>query len=134
MSAPSKDDVYAELRRKGIRAIRVDERIAPVVRKGLRGLRKRDIVLFALVAIVIATVAWVVSGKATRERTALPDPSVDAILADADVQERMRKAIEERKALEATCRKRFVERVKEGTLTKEAANQMFRAMGMEEIK
>lgn len=42
MSAPTKDAVYSELRRRGIRPIHVTERIAPVVRIGFRGLRKRE--------------------------------------------------------------------------------------------
>lgn len=61
MSAPSKDDVYAELRRQGIRAIRVDERIAPVVRKGLRGLRKRDWSIIITVAVALIALAVILS-------------------------------------------------------------------------
>lgn len=60
MAAPSKDDVYNELRRQGIRAIRVDERIAPVVRRGFRGLRKREWSFVACVAIVVFAVAGAV--------------------------------------------------------------------------
>ena len=41
MSAPSKDDVYSELRKRGIRAIKVQERIQPVVKRGFGGLRIR---------------------------------------------------------------------------------------------
>lgn len=54
MSAPSKDDVYAELRRQGIRAIKVTERIAPIVRRGFRGLRKRDWLLVGGILLVVA--------------------------------------------------------------------------------
>ena len=42
MSAPGKDDVYAALRKRGIRAIKVSERIVPIERKGFRGLRFRE--------------------------------------------------------------------------------------------
>jgi len=54
MSAPCKDDVYKALRERGIRAIRVTERIQPIVRKGFSGLRKRD---WSLVAVGICAVA-----------------------------------------------------------------------------
>lgn len=53
MSAPTKDDVYAALRERGIRAIRVTERIAPVVHRGFAGLRKRDWSLIAAVVLVL---------------------------------------------------------------------------------
>ena len=55
MAAPDKDSVYAALRRRGIRAIKVSERVEPVVRKGFAGLRKRDWALLA--AAVAATIA-----------------------------------------------------------------------------
>lgn len=59
MAAPSKDDVYAELRRQGIRAIRVDERIVPIVRRGFRGLRKRDwLLIIASVLTVLGCAAF----------------------------------------------------------------------------
>ena len=64
MSAPTKDDVYAELRRQGIRPIRVEERIAPIVRKGFSGLRKRDWALIAaIVAVLLVALYFVLSGS-----------------------------------------------------------------------
>ena len=54
MSAPSKDDVYSELRKRGIRAIKVQERIQPVVKRGFGGLRKRDWTVIAVIAALIA--------------------------------------------------------------------------------
>lgn len=55
MTAPNKDAVYDELRKQGIRAIRVEERIAPVVmKKGLRGLRRRDWLIIASVTSLCA--------------------------------------------------------------------------------
>lgn len=56
ISAPTKDAVYSTLRSRGIRAIRVEERIAPVIKKGLRGLRNRDwcALILAVVAISVA--------------------------------------------------------------------------------
>ena len=58
ISASSKDEVYAALRQQGIRAIRVDERITPVVRKGFKGLRKRDwlVIVGGLAAVLLITV------------------------------------------------------------------------------
>lgn len=58
MSAPTKDAVYDALRKQGIRPIRVDERIAPVVRCGFRGLRKRDWAVVG-VGLILATVGVV---------------------------------------------------------------------------
>lgn len=72
MDAPTKDDVYAALRERGIRAIRVTERIAPVVHRGFAGLRRREwmIVVLSIVALV-AVVAIVVSGSSSKR------PAVD---------------------------------------------------------
>ena len=54
MNAPDKDSVYQELRKRGIRAIRVTERITPIVRKGFAGLRRRDWgLIFGGVAFVV---------------------------------------------------------------------------------
>lgn len=55
MGAPDKDTVYAELRKRGIRAIKVTERITPVVRNGFSGLRKRDwaIIIGGILAIIL---------------------------------------------------------------------------------
>ena len=66
IAAPDKDSAYAELRKRGIRAIRVTERIRPIVRKGLSGLRKRDIVCLVLCAVCLAVFAWFI---ATRSAT-----------------------------------------------------------------
>jgi len=69
MSAATKDDVYAALREKGIRAIRVTERVAPVVRRGFRGLRKRDWSLIAA-GLVLLTVVAVAAARTTTRRFA----------------------------------------------------------------
>lgn len=61
MSAPSKDDVYAELRRKNIRPIRVDERIAPIVKRGFKGLRKREWIALAAIVMAAIAFAWVLA-------------------------------------------------------------------------
>ena len=60
MAAPSKDAVYEELRKQGIRAIRVEERVVPVVRRGFKGLRCRDwaILLILVSAMVVMTVLF----------------------------------------------------------------------------
>jgi hypothetical protein len=66
MQAPSKDDVYAALRQRGIRAIKVTERIQPIVKSGFGGLRKRDWAVIALAALVLvaAVVFYVFSSGA----------------------------------------------------------------------
>lgn len=66
MAASDKDSVYAELRKKGIRAIKVTERIQPVVRKGLAGLRKRDIICLAVIGLLLAVGAVVLSRRMTK--------------------------------------------------------------------
>lgn len=142
--APSKDDAYAQLRKQGIRPIRVTERIVPVVRRGFKGLRKRDIVCIVVVALTIAAIAWIVATQRTRHsalstpqfssHSALEDVSPEMLAVSPEAREQLKRAIEERKAIEQKCREDFIERVKKGTMTKEAANEMFRAMGMEELK
>lgn len=57
IQAASKDEAYAKLRAQGIRPMRVTERIVPVVRRGLRGLRKRDILTIVLAALLLSGVA-----------------------------------------------------------------------------
>ena len=57
MASPDKDTVYAQLRKRGIRAIKVTERITPVVRKGFAGLRKRDWLLIVCGAFAIVVCA-----------------------------------------------------------------------------
>ena len=63
MTASCKDDVYAELRKHGIRAIKVEERIVPIERKGFSGLRKRDWFLIALLFAVLLGFSFLVIGK-----------------------------------------------------------------------
>lgn len=237
MAAPDKDSVYAELRRQGIRAIKVTERIQPVVRRGLRGLRKRDWMIVALIAfmvalVVVAVVLYASSGESQRSpetpqaiheatlaseissqvaQIAQPRPRhfltlpnnldlsmvfthphevylahfampgigtdevtsmTDAIVRDfydnlgaaivirdgepASVSElkrivagmkddarkyltvpdgmaKMGAWLEERQTMERDYRQQFVSRVKSGNMTKEEANEMFRAMGLREI-
>ena len=73
MSAPDKDSVYSELRSRGIRAIKVTERIAPVVRRGFSGLRKRDWTLAAVVVLALVGAAlWFLRDEGPAE-TQVPD-------------------------------------------------------------
>lgn len=69
MGAPDKDSVYAALRERGIRAIKVAERIQPVVRKGFKGLRKRDVLCLVLCALCIAGVVWFFATRKARRAT-----------------------------------------------------------------
>lgn len=57
--ATDKDSAYTELRGKGIRPMKVVEKIVPVVKKGIRGLRKRDITAIVVVGVVVAIAASV---------------------------------------------------------------------------
>jgi len=61
IQSPSKDEAFAALRKQGIHPIRVTERIQPIVRKGFRGLRKRDLWLLFLVVLFLVSVVAIVS-------------------------------------------------------------------------
>ena len=78
MGAPSKDDVYSELRRQGIRPIRVDERIVPVVKKGFRGLRKRDWSLVLVFVCGLAVLLWY-AGSNSRATVGVPADKSPAV-------------------------------------------------------
>lgn len=85
MSAPTKDAVYAELRQRGIRAIKVTERIQPIVRRGLSGLRKRDIALIVSGAVIIAALAatsswWLNRPAVAGRRTLSPAPASRTVI------------------------------------------------------
>lgn len=68
IESPDKDTAYAELRKRGIRAIRVVERVAPVVRGGFGGLRKRDWFVIAAVGVAVAAaIALVVATRGTTD-------------------------------------------------------------------
>lgn len=74
LCAPTKDAVYSTLREKGIRAIKVSERIQPLVRKGFAGLRKRDWTLAVGCCLVLFAIGYVFilqSGKGNSGRARL---------------------------------------------------------------
>lgn len=83
MTAPDKDSVYAELRKRGIHAIKVYERIAPIVRKGFAGLRKRDWSIIAIGLIAVGV------GFALLDDA--PEGEVDSRIASAFAEPRPRK-------------------------------------------
>jgi len=232
MAAPDKDSVYDALRKQGIRAIKVTERIRPVVRNGFAGLRKRDwsligVVVCAAVAIVafvilrqrpvVTSTMPVVGGDQTvvissgvvqiaqprpRKWIRLPEgfkpskvfryshevylakfaipgvasgdakltPAISQdfydhlnsgiIIAEGDSSEvadlkrivagmkddarkyltmpngieKLSLWLQERQAMESGYRQQFAERVKDGKLSKDDANDVFRAMGLEVIQ
>lgn len=135
MSAPSKDDVYAALRERGIRAIKVTERIVPVVRNGLKGLRKRDLFLLLAVALVLGSIVWWLFVRSVEPQPIVRDAEqVEKLAPDPMSKEVLMRLLAERKAKEEECRAALVKRVKEGTLSKEVANGIFKAMGLEELK
>lgn len=136
IKSASKDDAYAELRKQGIRPIKVAERIVPIVRRGFKGLRKRDIVCLVLGILCLVGVALYLFAESTK-RAAKSTPftvNTEELAVNPEAREQLKRAIEERKAVEQKCREDFIERVKKGTLSKEEANELFRAMGMEELK
>lgn len=138
INAPDKDSAYAELRKRGIRAIRVTERIVPIVRRGFKGLRKRDLAGIAAVLIVVAVLvgfgAVQYAERSASRRPAADQPvSAESITSDPEMQEEVRRVLEERKQIEEECRKRIAERVEKGTLSLEEANGMLQAMGMKNL-
>lgn len=136
VKAASKDDAYAELRKQGIRPIKVTERIAPIVRRGFKGLRKRDVLCLVLGVLCLVAVALYLFAQSTKHEVQGTSLTVNTeeLAVSPEAREQLKRAIEERKAVEQKCREDFIERVKKGTLSKEEANELFRAMGMEEIK
>lgn len=73
LKAATKDDAYAELRCRGIRAIRVTERITPVVRRGFGGLRKRDWTVVVLVVLVLVAGVSLLPMRGPRLASPAPD-------------------------------------------------------------
>ena len=136
VKAASKDDAYAELRKQGIRPIKVTERIVPIIRRGFKGLRKRDITCIVIIVVSLVALAWYLSAQSTKHEAQSTSLTVNTeeLAVSPEAREQLKRAIEERKAVEQKCREDFVERVKKGTLSKEEANELFRAMGMEELK
>lgn len=136
IKAASKDDAYAELRKRGIRPIKVAERIVPIVRRGFKGLRKRDIVCLVLGTLCLVGVALYLFAESTKHAAKSTPFAVttEELAVNPEAREQLKRAIEERKAVEQKCREDFIERVKKGTLSKEEANELFRAMGMSELK
>lgn len=136
VKAASKDDAYAELRKQGIRPIKVTERIVPIIRRGFKGLRKRDITSIVIIVVSLVALAWYLSAQSTKHEAQSTSLTVNTeeLAVSPEAREQLKRAIEERKAVEQKCREDFIERVKKGTLSKEEANELFRAMGMEELK
>lgn len=66
MGAPDKDSVYAALRERGIRAIKVTERIEPIIKRGFKGLRKREVVCLVICALCLVIGAWFLASYLTR--------------------------------------------------------------------
>jgi len=69
--------VYAELRGRGIHPINVNERIIPVVKKGLSGLRKRDWVVIAAAPLFLFALGMflVRNGKSVRMEPEIATPA-----------------------------------------------------------
>lgn len=77
MNAATKDAVYAELRQRGIRAIKVTERIQPVV---VQGVKKRYACLGAVILIVLAGAIAFMVGRKTGGAEDVPRRTLGAIL------------------------------------------------------
>lgn len=138
INAPDKDSAYAALRQRGIHPIKVTERIVPVIRRGFGGLRKRDLVLLVAAVVILVVLAVFVGRSTPTNHPPLPsvvsdEGTIEKMTADPKLREEIRRVLQERRALEEECRARFIRRVEEGTLSRKDANEMFRAMGMEEL-
>lgn len=69
IAASDKDAAYRVLRERGIRPIRVSERIVPVVRKGFRGLRKRDAACIVVFVLCLVIGVWYLAMRSARDQS-----------------------------------------------------------------
>lgn len=85
MTAEAKDIVYSVLRSKGIKPIKVTERITPIVVKGFRGLRRTDwcLVITILVAVIVLT-SGVTAYHLRRSRMATPSDLMETFTGIGD--------------------------------------------------
>ena len=139
LRARTRDDVYAELKARGIRPSRVFE--APGFLNKLFGKGKRWLAILALGTVLTLTL-YLLSKNAGLKVLLKPIPpesrpvqrSAETLTSDPALKAELNKFIEERQAAEREYRIRFLNRIKAGTLSKEEANRIFRAMGMEEVQ
>lgn len=137
MSAASKDDVYKSLRERGIRAVKVSERIQPIILGGFSGLRKKDWLLMGLIlvlSILALAIVFVYVSVHGRNEVVADVEQVEKIAPDPASRKALIDFINKKKASEQACREALIKRVSEGTLSIDMANGIFRAMGLEEIK
>lgn len=74
VQAKDKDEAYKTLRERGIRPMKVVEKIVPVVKKGIKGLRKRDVgviaISVAVVTLIVSATCFVLGGRHTVQKEA----------------------------------------------------------------
>lgn len=85
IEAPDKDSAYAELRKRGIRAIKVTERIQPIVRNGFAGLRKRDWTLALGVVCAVLLGLWLYLNDRGTDAQSSAVPANDRQLGQSDI-------------------------------------------------
>ena len=83
LEADNRDAAYAAIREKGIRPVKISERIQPVVRRGFRGLRRRDWLLMLLASIAVAVVVAVVLYALALSKRTSPASAKTGVVATA---------------------------------------------------
>lgn len=136
--ASTRERVFVELRTRGIRPCRVVE--APGFFNKLFGKGKRWLAIGVLAGALLLVLLLVyrnvglvvlVKHNSPSEREMLKLPV--ALSADPDIKAELQRYVEERQSAEREYRDRFIKRVNSGTISKDEANRIFRAMGFEEL-
>ena len=125
MDAESREAVFAALRAKGIKAIKVVAADGSKANGEIRGVRKRIVFLIA-VTVAIGTALIVILAGRRYGREAAPDsvkPQPDRAVYTGDIKE-VNDYLKERDKLENEYRIRIEERVRKGTLTRREADEI----------
>ena len=128
IDADSREEVFETLRLRGIRAIKVVAADGSKANGEVRGIRKRVVMLIAL---VVAAVAAFVTFKVATRHAAHVAASVPAArrapVYTGDVKE-VNDYLKEREQLEKECRARIEDRVTKGTLTQQEADRILQTV------
>lgn len=129
MDAASREAVFAALRAKGIKAIKVVAADGSKANGEIRGVRKRIVFLIA-VMVAVGTALLVILAGRRYGREVSPDnpkPQADRSVYTGDIQE-VNDYLKERDKLENEFRIRIEERVKKGTLTRREADEILQTV------
>ena len=129
MDAASREDVFAALRAKGIKAIKVVAADGSKANGEIRGVRKRIVFLIAVMVAVGTALLVIWAGR--RYGREVPSgnskPQTDRSVYTGDIKE-VNDYLKERDRLENEYRIRIEERVKKGTLTRHEADEILQTV------